>query len=138
GGLVVAVGGDLGGVAEVAPPAEVPLADVRRAVARGPQQARQRGGAWVEEIVLPAAAVAGPGLQETRDLPAAGVAAGQQRAAGRRADRRGGIVLREARAVPRQAVEVGSRGDLAAVAAEVARPQVVGKDDNDVGLLGAG
>ena len=67
----------------------------------------------------------------------AGVLAGHEAAARRRADGAAGVGLGEAHALGRQAVEVGRLDALLAVAAEVAVAEVVGQDEDDVGL-GAG
>src|SRR4051812_14935024 len=130
--LVVAVSAELRRIGDVAAAAEVPLAEVGRAVTDRLEDARRRRRLEREEIVLLATAIAGARLLEARDLPAAGVASGQEAAPRRRTDRRGSVILREARPLGGEAVDVRSRRDFTAVAAEVARPQVVGQEDDDV------
>src|SRR5262249_2000683 len=79
----------------------------------------------------------GPRLQEAGDPPPGREVPGEQAAPRRRADRRGGVVLREPGAFAGQPVEVRRRRHLAAVAADVAGAEVVGEDE-DHGRPGCG
>lgn len=63
-----------------------------------------------------------------------GVAAGHQPGARGRADVGGGVKGRELRAFLRHAIEIGRADQFRAVGAEIAIAQIVGEDDDDVGL----
>jgi hypothetical protein len=68
---------------------------------------------------------------------AEGVAAGEELAARRPAQRRGVAVL-EPRAALGQGIDVGRLGVVAAASADVAEADVVGEDEDDVGLAARG
>src|SRR5690348_13050854 len=68
----------------------------------------------------------------------AGVQPGHQHAPGRRADRVSGIELREAHALSRQAIDVWRLDSFLPVIADVAISEIVGEDEDDVGLAAAG
>ena len=73
------------------------------------------------------------GLAIAADGGVAGVLAGHEAAARRRADGAAGVGLGEAHALGGQAVQVRREDVLLAVAAEVAVAEVVGQDEDDVG-----
>ena len=105
--------------------AEVPLTDAHGLVALRFQQRGERGFAIGEAGRV--------GRHEhVGHAGARGVAARQQRRPRRRANRIGGIELREADSLRRHAIQVG-RADFGAVAAEVAIAQIVGVDHDDIG-----
>ena len=96
------------------------------------QRPGQRRGLRIEEIGLPARPVAGAGLEIAGDPPTGRELAGDQPAPRWRADRRGRIITGEPDPLRRHPVEVRRR-DRAAVAGEVARPEVIGEDHDHVG-----
>ena len=65
----------------------------------------------------------------------ADVKAGHEHAARRGADGRAGIGIGESHAVGGQAIEIRRFDLLLAVAAEVAVAEVIGQDEDDIGLL---
>ena len=77
-------------------------------------------------------------IRVARHAGAKWVAPGQQAGARRRTDAAAGVVVAKAHAGLGQAVNVRRANRLAAVAAEVAVAQVIGVDDDDIGLLGFG
>ena len=107
-------------------PAELPLADRPGGVAGGPHHLGQRRLVEVEAIVL----------DRRVELVAVSlrVAAGHQPGAGRAADRGGHVAGLEAHARGAQGVDVRGLDDLAAVQAEIAVAEIVGEDEDDVGL----
>src|SRR5262249_50738059 len=123
--LVVAVGGKLRGIGDIASAAEVPFAEVASGVTGGLQDARETGRGGIEKIGLVTSPIAGASLEVARDAPACGKLAGDETTARRGADGRSAVVLREAEAFAGEAVEVG-RGDIgAAIAADVATAKVI-------------
>ena len=74
-----------------------------------------------------------PDLGIAADGGVAGVLAGHEHAARRRADGGAGVELREAQALRRQPVDVRCGDLLLPVAPEVAVAEIVGEDEDDVG-----
>ena len=104
-------------------PAQPPLADDRRAVARRMEHLGDRGVLRAQGHV---AMAPDPGVP--------GVLPGHQRGARRGADRAPGIVLGEPDALPGQAVELRRLEPRLAVGAEIAVAEIVGLDQQDVRL----
>jgi hypothetical protein len=109
---------------------DMPLAGVVGAIAGRREQLRQEprpGGPPMARI-----APLDPGRGVAADR--LGVVAGEQGAAGRPAA--GGVVaLRELEAAGRKLIKMG-RVDLAAVAAEIGKAEIVGEDHDDIGGCG--
>ena len=80
----------------------------------------------------------GPAWQPVGNPDAGRVLAGHDRRPRRGAYRGCGISVREPQALGRQSIQVWSLVVLAAVAPEVAPPEVVGHDEDHVGPLGGG
>jgi len=131
--FIKTIGWERGGVGHVAATAHVPLAEVASGIPGGFESARQRRSTGVQEIRLFAGVVALACLQETGDAPAGGMHSGEQPRAGRRADGRSRVVLREADAFPRHAIKVGRGNQVAAITTQIAAAHVVGEEDDDVG-----
>ena len=121
--------------AEVRQEAEMPLADQRGAIARLPEQRRQRGMARRQADI--------PGrrridrLLEPDRQPVL-IAAGDQRRARRRADGRIGVGLGEPHPFQREAVDVRRRVVELAVATHIRVAEIVRQDEDDVRLAGLG
>jgi hypothetical protein len=106
--------------------ADVPLADVIRTISRLPQQFGNRHAMLVEPRRV---ARLVPALEHVSDAGLMRIQPGQQRRP--RGATAGRVVeLPKADAVLRQPVEV-RRGHLAAVAAEVGEPEIVGQNQDD-------
>jgi hypothetical protein len=132
--FIKAIGGELRCVVHIASAAEVPFAEVAGGVTRGVELARERRSLQRKKVRLFAGAVALPGLQVIGDAPARRKHAGEQPGARRRADGRGAVILHETRALPGELVEA-RRGCLpSAITTEIAKPEVVGENENDVRL----
>src|ERR1035437_7658031 len=117
--FVEAVSSERRGVGHIPSTAHVPLAEMAGGVTSGLQCASEGRRPRVQEVGLLASAVAGAGLQEAGDVPAGGEHAGGEPRARGRANRRNAIVLGEADAFAREAVEVGRGRELAAEAADI-------------------
>ncbi|MNO70235.1 hypothetical protein D3C76_611100 [compost metagenome] len=120
--------------------AQVPFADHEGAVAALFQQFGDRIGTLVQITLVPRLAPL-KGLQGFRHGTEAGevvVGAGHQHRARNRTGRRG-VQVGELQAIPGQLIQ-GGRIDFAAVAAQVGITQVIGDDQQDIGLcrVGAG
>ena len=111
---------------------EMPLADAHRVVAVGLQDLGERRRLLRDVAALARKAAVGVG--EERHADAVVVAAGEQRRARRRAERRDVEVV-VADALPGERVH-RRRRDLGAVAAEAAEADVVVEDDDDVRRAG--
>ncbi len=112
-------------------PSQVPLADHGRLVAGCAEQLGDRGALGVQ-----IAAVARQPEVDCRvpDASLVGVEAGQQRRAGRAAAP-GAVELGEPEPLGGQAVQIRGHDHLGPVAAEVREPEVVGRDQQDIGPL---
>ncbi len=113
--------------------AEMPFANHPGSVTCAPEQLGQRdfGGRQSQFGVLAAEIRSGVGSQAAAER----ITARHKRSASRRAKWRGRIKVSEARALPGHAVEVrGFEGGMP-VAGQVAVPEVIGEDDDYVGMV---
>src|SRR6266540_1136007 len=93
--FVVAIGGELRRIGDIAPTAEMPFSDVRRGVTGGFQLARQRRRLRIEKVHLLALAIACARLHETGDVPTRREISREESAARWRANRRSAVVAGE-------------------------------------------
>ena len=108
---------------------EMPLAAMAGRVARALEQSRQRDLARAQ---VRDTALGDPGV----DAVSKRRAPREQRRARRTADGAGGVTLRQPHALLRERVEVRRLDDRMAVAREVAVAEVVGEEEDEVGLRG--
>jgi len=114
--------------AEIGQGAQMPLADQGRLVA-GPLQERRQGRVRGWQADLPRR----EGLFQADRQPVL-VPPGDQRHAGGGADRGIGVGLQETQAVGRKAVDIGGAEITPPVAGHVGIAEIVGEDEQDVGL----
>ena len=128
---VVAVVVRLGLLGAVEVAVEVPFPAVHRFVADGFEELGDGdlGGAEVGFISR---------REPAPDAISVWGAASENGGAGRGTDAAGGVGLGEADALGRELVEMGSFDARVAVAGKVSPAEVIGKEDNDVGLFGQG
>lgn len=81
-------------------------------------------------FVIPADIVNSDGALETTDAML--IASGEQRAAGRSALRRIGVILGEAYALPRNRIDDGSSDIGASIHSDIAPAEIVGHDQDDI------
>jgi hypothetical protein len=130
--FVEAVSGERRSIGDVATAAHMPFAEVAGGVTGGFQSAGEGRRGRVQKIRLLALSITGARLEETGDVPARGEHTGREAGARRRTNRSGAVVFGEASSLARQAIEVGSRCKLAAIAADIAVAHIIAEDEEDV------
>lgn len=129
---LIGAGSDFGVPIDVAiAEAEVPLADATGGVTALLEDGRKGGAAGSEESGRVA-------WEDGGVFTPPSVFARQERVAGGSAGSRGGVAVCEAEASAGEFIEVGSFEGGAAVTTEVAVADIIGEDEDDVGVLGGG
>lgn len=134
GGFVEAISGNFGGIEDIATAPEVPFSEVSGGITGGLELASDRGSVRVEEICLFAGAVALAGLEVIGDLPARGKHSCEEACSGRGADWGSAVELGEAGAFFGEAIDVWGEQGIATEATEITWAEVIGEDEDDVGV----
>lgn len=88
-----------------------------------------------EDFVIAVPIFAGGGADPVGNAVAGGVLAGHDAGAGGRADLAGGVAIGEAHSLSGDAVDVGRFVKSRSLDGEVMQAEVVGEDEDDVGLF---
>ena len=138
GGFVEAISGNFGGIEDISTTPEVPFSEMSGRIPGGVELASDGGSVRVEEICLFAGAVALAGLEVIGDLPAGGKHSCEEACSGRGADWGSAVELGEAGAFFGEAIDVRGELGIATEASEISWAEVIGEDEDDVGVGGFG